>query len=95
VDDWPRSIDEGSAEKLAISGAGGGGGAGAGAGAGGGGGGGGAFFLQPEVNATKATRTRAIQMTFHFRLNNMILPPELFQKPFIFPRRVFCFYLEW
>src|SRR5579864_520942 len=78
-------MDEGSAEKLAISGAGGGGGAGAGAGAGGGGGGGGAFFLQPEVNATKATRTRAIQMTFHFRLNNMIFASRTFQEPLFSP----------
>jgi hypothetical protein len=55
VDDWPRSIDEGSAPKVML-GAGGGGGGGAGfstTGAGGGGGGG-AFFLQPAAIIVKA-----------------------------------------
>ena len=63
---------DGSAENSAMSGAGAGGGAGAATTGGGGGGGGGAFFLQPEVNATSATRTIAIQMTLHFRFNSMI-----------------------
>jgi hypothetical protein len=72
VDDCPRSMVEGSAENSVISGAGAGGGGGAGCTGGGGGGGGGAFFLQPELNATNATRTMATQMTFHFRFNNMI-----------------------
>jgi hypothetical protein len=55
-----------------MSGAGGGGGVGAVTTGGGGGGGGGAFFLQPEANATNATKTIAIQMTLHFRFNSMI-----------------------
>jgi hypothetical protein len=63
VDDWPRSMDDGSAVKLLITGlstrATGAGAAGAG---GGGGGGGGTFFLHPEVNAnsTSANKTALI-----------------------------------
>lgn len=49
VEDWPRSIRLGSAEKLLMLGFAGGGGAAAG-GAGGGGAGGGTFFLQPALN---------------------------------------------
>jgi hypothetical protein len=69
VDDWPRSIDEGSAANAPMLGAAGGGGAGAGAGAGGGGGGGGgAFFLQP---ARKSANNKLKQTIVIFRLFNM------------------------
>jgi hypothetical protein len=64
VDDWPRSIDEGSAANAAMVGAAGGG-AGAGAGAGGGGG---AFFLHPAANIANI---RQMPMVLIFRLFNM------------------------
>jgi len=68
VDDWPRSIDEGSAaNSVMVGAAGGGAGAGAGAGAGGGGGGG-AFFLQPAANIANI---RQMPMVLIFRLFNM------------------------
>jgi len=69
VDDWPRSIDEGSAVNAATVGAaGGGGGAGFSTGGGGGGGGGGAFFLQPAANIANV---RQMPMVLIFRLFNM------------------------
>jgi hypothetical protein len=61
VDDWPRSIDDGSAVKLLITGASmratGAGAVGAG---GGGGGGGGTFFLHPEVNANSTSANNMV-----------------------------------
>jgi len=69
VDDCPRSMDDGSAENSAMSGAAGGGGVASCVGGGGGGGGGAAFFLQPTANTAK---TIAIQITLDFRFNNMI-----------------------
>jgi len=69
VDDWPRSIDEGSAANDAMVGAAGaGGGATVGVGGGGGGGGGGAFFLQPAANIANV---RQRPMVLIFRLSNM------------------------
>jgi uncharacterized membrane protein len=69
VDDWPRSIDEGSAVNAAMVGAaGGGGGVTTATGGGGGGGGGGAFFLQPAANIANV---RQIPMVLIFRLSNM------------------------
>jgi len=68
VEDWPRWIVLGSAEKeetIGAAGFGGGGGSTFGAG---GGGGGGAFFLQPAANIASVT-ARAIQVIF--RLLNM------------------------
>jgi hypothetical protein len=55
VDDWPRSMVVGSAEKLAITGLAtlGGGGVVLVATGGGGGGGGGTFFLQPDANRNR------------------------------------------
>jgi hypothetical protein len=69
VDDWPRSIDDGSAANE-ILGAGGGGGGGAGCtGAGGGGGAGaGAFFLHPTANIANV---RQMPMVLILRLVNM------------------------
>jgi hypothetical protein len=68
VEDWPRSIDVGSAvNELTVGAAGGGAGAGAGAGAGGGGGGG-AFFLQPAANIDNI---RQMPMVLILRLFNM------------------------
>src|SRR5579862_3350565 len=78
VDDWPRSIDEGSATNETVGDAGGGG-AGAGAGAGGGGGGGaGTFFLQPAANIASTT---AKAMRLIFRLLNMNFASS---TPFLF-----------
>jgi hypothetical protein len=69
VDDWPRSIDDGSAVNEVILGAGGGGGgAGFSATGGGGGGGGGAFFLQPAANIANV---RQMPMVLILRLFNM------------------------
>jgi hypothetical protein len=68
VDDWPRSIDEGSAENAVMVGAAGGGG-GVGVTTGGGGGGvGGAFFLQPAANIANV---KHMPMVLIFRLFNM------------------------
>jgi hypothetical protein len=68
VDDWPRSIEDGSAtNSLIVGAAGGGAGAGAGAG-GGGGGGGGAFFLQPAANIASI---RHMPIELIFRVSNM------------------------
>jgi hypothetical protein len=68
VEDWPRSIEEGSATNSVMVGAAGGG-AGAGAeGGGGGGGGGGAFFLHPAANNANIRQT---PMVLIFRLFNM------------------------
>jgi hypothetical protein len=68
VEDWPRSIEEGSAtNSVMVGAAGGGGGAGAAAG-GGGGGGGGAFFLHPAANNANI---RQMPMMLIFRLSNM------------------------
>jgi uncharacterized spore protein YtfJ len=71
VDDWPRSIDEGSAVNAVTLGAGGGGGGGAGfstTGAGGGGGGG-AFFLQPAANIVKARQMPMVPILRLFNMN--------------------------
>jgi uncharacterized membrane protein len=69
VDDWPRSIDEGSAANAVMLGAAGGGGGVTAAGAGGGGGGGGgAFFLQPAANIANNMLKQKILI---FRLSNM------------------------
>jgi hypothetical protein len=69
VDDWPRSIEDGSAANaVTVGAADGGAGAGAGAGAGGGGGGGGAFFLHPAANIANI---RQMPMVLIFRLFNM------------------------
>jgi len=68
VDDWPRSIDEGSAVNAVMVGAAGGGGAGFSTGGGGGGGGGGAFFLQPAANIANV---RQMPMVLILRLFNM------------------------
>jgi hypothetical protein len=69
VDDWPRSIDEGSAVNAVMLGAaGGGGGAGCSFTGIGGGGGGGAFFLQPAANIANV---RQMPMLLILRLFNM------------------------
>jgi hypothetical protein len=69
VDDWPRSIDEGSAANAATVGASAGGGAGVSTfTGGGGGGGGGTFFLQPAANIANV---RQMPMVLIFRLSNM------------------------
>jgi hypothetical protein len=68
VDDWPRSIDEGSAEND-IVGAAGGAFSSTFTGGGGGGGAGGAFFgLQPAANIA---RVKQMPMVLIFRLSNM------------------------
>jgi hypothetical protein len=61
VEDCPRSIERGSAVKLAIDGLAGGGGGAAGGGAGGGAGAG-AFFLQPaeKIKRMLASKTNPI-----------------------------------
>jgi uncharacterized membrane protein len=69
VDDWPRSIEVGSAANAATVGAaGGGGGVTTATGGGGGGGGGGTFFLQPAANMANV---RQMPMVLIFRLFNM------------------------
>jgi hypothetical protein len=68
VDDWPRSIDEGSAANEAMLGAAGGGGAGVSTFGGGGGGGAGGFFLQPAANIANI---RQMLMVLILRLFNM------------------------
>jgi hypothetical protein len=71
VEDCPRWIVLGSAEKEATVGAAGfGGGGGCGAGAGGGGGGG-AFFLQPAANIASMT-ARTTQLIFRILNMNFI-----------------------
>jgi hypothetical protein len=70
VDDWPRSIDDGSAVNELTPGAGVGAGAETAAGGGGGGGGGGAFFLQPAANIANV---RHMPMVLILRLSNMNL----------------------
>ncbi|HWC00720.1 MAG TPA: hypothetical protein VG672_28635 [Bryobacteraceae bacterium] len=66
MEDWPRSIELGSALNCTIVGFAGG--AGFSAGGGGGGGGGGTFFLQPAANNAKRI---PIQMTLICRFLNM------------------------
>jgi hypothetical protein len=68
VEDWPRSIDVGSAENVAMAGAAGGGGAGTSTFGGGGGGGGGTFFLQPAANNASVRQRPTVLI---FRLSNM------------------------
>jgi hypothetical protein len=69
VDDWPRSMDEGSAANAATVGAAGGAGVSTFTGGGGGGGaGGGTFFLQPAANIANV---RQMPMVLIFRLFNM------------------------
>jgi hypothetical protein len=81
VDDWPRWMVLGSAEKEVIVGAAGGGGAGAGAGAGAGGGGGaGAFFLQPAANKA-SVMARAIPVIFRLLNMNICLLKLCFHFP--------------
>jgi hypothetical protein len=69
VDDWPRSIDEGSAVNDVMLGAAGGGGAGAATGGGGGGGGGGAFFLQPAANIANVRQMPMVPILRLFNIN--------------------------
>jgi len=68
VDDWPRSIDDGSAVNAVMLGAGGGGGGCTTGAGGGGGGGGGAFFLQPPANIANV---RQMPRVVILRLSNM------------------------
>ena len=70
VEDWPRSIEEGSATNRVMLGAAGGGAGAAAGGGGGGGGGGGAFFLHPAANNANIRQT---PMVLIFRLSNMNL----------------------
>jgi hypothetical protein len=70
VDDWPRSIEEGSAENEPIVGAAGAGGAGVVVGAGAGGGGGtGCFFLQPARNTANNKLKQTIVILRLFNMN--------------------------
>src|ERR1039458_4615975 len=65
VDDWPRSIDEGSAANaVTVGAAGGGGGAGCSLGGGGGGGGGAIGALVDERGGTVAAIVRAQESSF-------------------------------
>jgi hypothetical protein len=68
VDDWPRSIDEGSAENAIVGAAAGGAAASTFTGGGGGGGAGGTCFLQPAANIANVTQ---MPMVLIFRLSNM------------------------
>ena len=74
VDDWPRSIDVGSAVNDATTGAAGGGGAGCSTGAGGGGGGGGgAFFLQAAANMASVRQIPIEVILRLFSMNKFLL----------------------
>ena len=78
VDDWPRSIDVGSAVNDATTGAAGGGGAGCSTGAGGGGGGGGgAFFLQPAANIASVRQIPIEVILRLFSMNKFLLKSVL------------------
>jgi hypothetical protein len=72
VDDWPRSIEEGSAVNDVTPGAAGGGGAGTSFTGGGGGGGGAAFFLHPAANSAKVRQMPIVPI---LRFCNMNLKP--------------------
>jgi hypothetical protein len=79
TDDWPRTMELGSAPNWVTDGAGGGGG-GAGVTTGGGGGGGaGAFFLHPPA---KIASDSAKPMKVICRLLNMNSPPDFISSTF-------------
>src|SRR5260370_6520126 len=85
VDDCPRSIVDGSAVKLAITGfstlCGGGGVAVLSAGVRGGGGGGGIFFLpQPEANTNSINTSKAVPILEACDLRFLLMPNNL---PFV------------
>jgi hypothetical protein len=79
IDDWPRTMDAGSAPNWVTDGAGGGGGGAGGVTTGGGGGGGAwTFFLHPPANIA---RESAKVMRVICRLLNMNLPPDFIYIP--------------
>src|SRR5512142_1419848 len=77
VDDWPRSIEAGSAENVSMRGGcgfGGGGGAST-LGAGGGGGAAATFFLHPEATSKSvAANTVAPSVLTFIRIFNVLMP---------------------